>query len=218
MRIKILKSDVCCLAKYNFYKSRYEVGDVCIEECCFDYEIHNAIHARMHEDQCLTKSVSLEEQFFFSIVRYFNKMRDEQSNFIGHLTKDEDKIVINIDKFLSGSRIYPEEHHRFLVTPFYPDSVFFTDEFSRSVLTSDGVITLEQDQFIGVKDGLIEELDVQEVLEIISKGKADTTPLYSSLRLNPVAKRPTRPRKGTVIYNKNNNKIEVYNGQEWTEI
>jgi hypothetical protein len=105
-----------------------------------------------------------------------------------------------------------------LISPFIPDKLFFTGEFSRSILTSDGVITLDQDQFIGVRDGLIEELDVQEVLEIISKGETETSPLFSSLRLKPVSKRPVRPRTGTIIYNKNNNKIEAYNGKDWIEL
>lgn len=216
MRIKILKNNACCLAKFN--NGRYEVGDICVEECCFDHQMRNYIESIHHSDLCITKNIGLGEQFFFSILRYFNKRQDERCDCIGHLTKDGETFVINIDKIIAGNKIYPEDHHRFLIVPLSPEKLFFTSDFSRSILTSDGVITLEQDQFIGVKDGLIEELDTQEVLDIISKGKCDTSPLFSSLRLNPVAKRPARPRKGTIIYNKNNDKLEIYNGQEWIEL
>lgn len=216
MRIKILKNDAFCLAKFN--NGQYEIGDVCVDECCFDYEIARYIKSCTDDSHCITKTVALEERFFFSIIRYFNKRQDERCDCIGYLTKNGEKFVINIERIISGNKIYPEGHHRFLIVPLCPDKLFFNSDFERSILTSDGVITLEQNQFIGVRDGLIEELDAEEVLEIISKGKTETSPLYSSLRLNPVTKRPSRPRKGTVIYNKNNDKLELYNGQEWIEI
>lgn len=216
MRIKILKNDAFCLATFN--GGRYEIGDVCLHECCFDHETKNFIELNQDPQRCITQTIPINEQFFFSIVRFFQKRREEQCDCIGHLSKDGEIFVLNIDKIINGNRIYPENHHRFLITSYFPTNNFFNENFSRSILTSDGVITLEQDQFIGVKDGLIEELDVQEVLDIISTGKSDTSPLFSSLRLNPVSKRPARPRKGTIIYNKNNNTLEIYNGQEWIAV
>lgn len=215
MRIRILKNNALCLAKFT--NGRYEIGDICLDECCFEPDINRFIQSLPPDANCITKSVEIGESFFFSIILYHNKVQQQTSYCIGHLTKDGDTFVLNIEKQIDGSRIYPEDHHRFLVTPYFPTNNFFNENFSRSVLTSDGVITLEQDQFIGVRDGLIEELDVQEVLDIIAKGSCETSPLYESLRLKPVSKRPKRPRTGTIIYNKNNNKLEVYNGQEWIE-
>lgn len=216
MRIRILKTKACCLAQFK--NDRYEIGDICVDECCFDYETRIRIKEMHESEECLTKHVEIGEFFFFSILRYFKQQETARHDCIGHLTKDGDKFILNIDKIIDGGNIYKEDHHRFLITPLCPDKFFFTRGFSRSILTSDGVITLEQDQFIGVRDGLIEELDVQEVLDIIAKGKCETSPLFSSLRLDPVVKRPKRPSKGTIIYNKNNNKIEIYNGQEWIEL
>lgn len=216
MRIKILKNDAFCLAKFS--NGRYEIGDICVDECCFDYEITNYIKSLDHDSKCITKTVEINEKFFFKIIRYFNKMQHEKCSCIGYLSKDGEKFILNIEKVIDGNSIYPEQQHRFLITSHFPTNNFFNENFSRSILTSDGVITLEQDQFIGVRDGLIEELDTQEVLDIIAKGKCETSPLFSSLRLNPVVKRPKRPSKGTIIYNKNNNKIEMYNGQEWIEL
>lgn len=216
MRIRILKNDAFCLAKFT--NGRYEIGDICVDECCFDREIASFIESLDDHSRCITKTVELNEKFFFSIKRYFNKKEFEKCGCIGYLTKDGDKFILNIEKVIDGNTIYPEQQHRFLITSFFPSNNFFNEQFARSILTSDGVITLEQDQFIGVRDGLIEELDVQEVLDIIAKGSCETSPLFSSLRLNPVTKRPKRPRKGTIIYNKNNDKLELYSGQEWIEL
>jgi hypothetical protein len=216
MRIRIIKGGACCLAQNN--NGRYEIRDVCVDDCDLDYEYRDYVNSLTEAGLCITKCVELEEQFFFSILRFFKKKYQERCDCIGHLTKDGDIFVLNIDRIIGGNKLYPEDHHRFLIVPLIPDKLFFNNDFSRSVLTSDGVITLEQDQFIGVRDGLIEELDVSEVLEIIAKGKTETSPLFSSIRLNPVTKRPTKPRKGTIIYNKNSDKMEVYNGQEWIQL
>lgn len=216
MRIRILKNDAFCLAKFE--NGRYEIGDICVDECCFEHSISNYIKSLGHDDKCITKSVEINEKFFFTIIRYHEKVQQEKCGCVGYLTKDGEKFILNIDDYIDGNKLYPESHHRFLITSYFPTNNFFNERFSRSILTSDGVITLQDDQFIGVRDGLIEELDVQEVLHIIAKGKCETSPLFSSLRLNPVAKRPARPRKGTIIYNKNNNKIELYNGQEWIDL
>lgn len=212
MRIRILKNNACCLAKFE--NGRYEIGDICLKECCFDSDVENYLK---HHADCITKHIETGEKFFFCVTRYYNRVPHEKTGCIGHLSKDGDKFILNIEKEIDGNKLYPESHHRFLITSFFPTNNFFNENFSRSVLTSDGVITLEQDQFIGVRDGLIEELDVQEVLDIIAKGSCETSPLYESLRLKPVSKRPRRPRTGTLIYNKNNNKLEIYNGQEWIE-
>lgn len=202
------------MVKYDAQKQRYVIGDECLSECQLDY--YTDLYAK--DSKCITQSVALEEKFFFSLEKYFRGNIVEQSKCFGHLTQDGPTFILNINGIFSGSHLYPDPNDSLFVTPFAPDNIFFAGIFPRSILTSDGVITLEQDQFIGVKDGLIEELDVQEVLDIISKGQAEKSPLFSSLRLNPVAKRPARPRKGTLIYNKNNNTIEVYNGQEWKEV
>jgi len=216
MRIRTIKTSACCLALFN--NNRYEISEVCLTDCGFDHETHIYVKTLSDSGGCITKCVEPGEQFFCSILRFFKQRQQEQCDCIGHLTKDGNIFVLNIDRIIGGNKLYPEDHHRFLIVPLIPDKLFFNNDFSRSVLTSDGVITLEQDQFIGVRDGLIEELDVSEVLEIIAKGKTETSPLFSSIRLNPVTKRPTKPRKGTVIYNKNSDKMEVYNGQEWIEL
>jgi len=216
MRIRTIKNNVCCLSEFK--NNRYEISDVCIDECGFDHDVAQYVQQLSEAGKCLSTVVDLQEKFFFSLSRFFKGSFQERCDCIGFLSKDQDVFVLNIEKIINGNKLYPELHHRFLVTPLIPDKLFFTGEFSRSILTSDGVITLEQNQFIGVRDGLIEELDVQEVLEIISNGETETSPLFSSLRLKPVSKRPSRPRTGTIIYNKNNNKIEAYNGKDWTEL
>ncbi len=216
MLIKTLKQYSCCLAEYH--NGEYEIAEYCVDDFHFDYDTKNYVEYLRKNDMCVTKSVKDGEKFFFTLKRFYKRKEVDSSSYIGFLKTQNEKKLLVTEKLVSGNGISPEENQKFLIYPYFPEQNFFNSQFSRSILTSDGVVCLEDDQFIGVRDGLIEELDVQEVLEIISKGKTETSPLFSSLRLNPVTKRPARPRKGTLIYNKNNDKIEVYNGQEWIEL
>lgn len=168
---------------------------------------------------CITKQVDLGELFFFSLKRYLKGKVEETCGCIGFLSLEEDgTYVLNVEKIVEGSKIFVLDHHRIVVTGYYPTSNFFNGEFSASLLTSDGVITLDADHFIGVKDGKIDELSAEEVLSVLSSYGTEKSPSYSSLRLNPVSKKPSRPRKGTVIYNKTTDNVEVFNGKEWRDL
>jgi len=216
MRIRILKNDAFCLAQFK--NNRYEIGHCSLDDCCFDQEVTEFLRHNTGSEQCITKTVPINEQFFFSISLYHNKVQQENCNCIGTLDKDGDKYVLNIKKIVGGDKIYPESHHRFLITSYFPSKNFFSGEFYRSVLTSDGVITLEENQMIGVKDGLIEELDVNEILEMLSKAKTEKSPSYKQVKLQSSRKRPSRPTKGTIIYNEITDEFEVYGKNGWRKI
>ena len=185
MRIRILKNDAFCLAK--FQNNRYEVTN-CLHECCFDRELTEHLSQHSNSEQCITQSVQVGEQFFFSIVLYHNKKQQDKCDCIGTLEKDDDIFVLNVLKIIGGDKLFPEDHHRFLITSYFPSQNFFSDEFDRSVLTSDGVITLQDNQMIGVKDGLIEELDVNEILTMFSKAKTEKSPSYKQVKLQSLRK------------------------------
>ena len=216
MRIRILKSDAFCLAEYK--KGRYEIGNVCVDDCCFDREIHRYVHANLSKETCISQAIPPNERFFFNITLYFNKKRQETCSCIGFVTHEGEVHVLNIESIIDGTEIYPEDHHKFLITPYHPSKNFFDGDFERSILTSDGVITLEDNQLIGVRDGKIEELDVLEVLDILSKGKTEKSPSYKQVRLQSVRKRPARPARGTIIYNEIADEFEIYGKNGWRTI
>lgn len=216
MRIKILKNDAFCLAQFK--NGRYEIGDVCIDDCCFDRQISDYIKKSMTSERCITQTIPINSRFLFKISLYHNKKLCEECACIGFLTKDKDTHILNIEKYVEGNKIYPESHHRFLITSYFPSNNFFNHSFERSVLTSDGVITLDKNQFIGVKDGLIEELDVKEVLDILSSAKTEKSPSYKQVRLQSVRTRPARPTRGTIIYNELADEFEVYGKNGWRKI
>lgn len=216
MRIKILKNDAFCLAQFK--NDRYEIGHCSLDDCCFDREITEFLRQNMNSEQCITKTAPINEQFFFSILLYHNKVEQEKCDCIGTLDKDDDTYVLNVERIIDGNKIYPESHHKFLITSYFPSKNFFNGGFYRSVLTSDGVITLEDNQMIGVKDGLIEELDVNEVLTMLSKSKTEKSPSYKQVKLQPSRKRPSRPTKGTIIYNEVADEFEVYGKNGWRKL
>jgi len=216
MRIRILKNDAFCLAQFK--NDRYEIGHCSLDDCCFDREVTEFLRQNMGSEQCITKTVPINEQFFFSISLYHNKVEQEKCDCIGTLEKDGDKYVLNIEKIVGGDKIYPESDHRFLITSYFPSKNFFSGEFYRSVLTSDGVITLEDNQMIGVKDGLIEELDVNEILDMLSNAKTEKSPSYKQVKLQSSRKRPARPTKGTIIYNEVADEFEVYGKNGWRRL
>ena len=71
---------------------------------------------------------------------------------------------------------------------------------------------------IGVKDGLIEELDVNEILDMLSKAKTEKSPFYKQVKLQSSRKRPPRPTKGTIIYNEVADEFEVYGKNGWRKL
>jgi hypothetical protein len=201
----------------KFENNRYEITD-CLDECCFDREVTEHLRQHSKSDRCITQSVPIGEQFFFSIVLYHNQKHQETCDCIGTLEKDGDIFTLNILKIIGGDKLFPEDHHRFLITSYFPSKNFFSGEFYRSVLTSDGVITLEDNQMIGVKDGLIEELDVNEILDMLSKAKTGRSPSYRQVKFQPLRKRPARPSKGTIIYNEVADEFEVYGKNGWRKL
>ena len=216
MKIKILKNDAFCLAEFK--NDRYEIGHVCVDDCCFDQELHNYLKNDSIPKCCITQSIGIEERFFFNMTFYHNKKQQEECAGIGYITKVDNVFVFNIEKIIAGNKLYPESHHKFLITTYFPSQNFFTSDFNRSILTSDGVITLEDDQLIGVRDGNIEELDVSEVLTMLSKGKIEKSPLYRQVRIQSSRTRPSRPVKGTIIYNEVSDEFEVYGKNGWRKI
>jgi hypothetical protein len=216
MLIRILKNYCCCFVE--FHDNFYEVKEYCDGDFSFDQETKYFINQLNNSGKCATKEISENEKFFFTLKRFLERRLAEESSYIGFFEKTGEKVILHTERLVSGIGISPQENQKFLICPYFPEKIFFDNDFSRSILTSDGVITLGEDQFVGVRNGLIEELDVGEVLDIISKGETEKSPVFESLRLKPVTKRPSRPREGAVIYNKGSKKLEFYNGKDWSEI
>ena len=160
----------------------------------------------------------MDTRFFFQLSRYFNGKLDENTGYYGYLTKDGDATVLKTEKVIEGREIFPNYYHVFLVTPYFPSRNFIFNEFDRAILTSDGLITLDDNQMIGVKDGCIEELDTEEVLDMLSRAKTEKSPSYQQVRLQSVTKRPKRPSRGTIIYNELSDQYEVYCKNGWKKI
>lgn len=212
MRIKILKEDAYAVVQFD--NGKFILHNCPIEECCFSPDIENHIKSS-NPTPCITQCAPIETRFFFKMLRFHNKIPSGTCGAFGFLQKNGDQVELVVEKVIQGNRFFPELQEKFLVSSFSPPQDFFNDYFDRSILTSDGVITLSDNQFVGVKDGLIEELDVQEVLDIISKGKTEKSPLYKQVRLQSLRKRPARPARGTIIYNEVADEFEVYGKNGW---
>jgi hypothetical protein len=110
---------------------------------------------------------------------------------------------------------YPENYQGALLVP-------------NSVITSSSnlvqLTTLPNNSLLGRLDGDIEAVTFHELQEsapfvdVVKKVlKAIGTVFAKALTLSP-RKRPKRAQKGTLIYNKDTDCVEVYNGTEWRSI
>lgn len=214
MKTKILPSNSFCVGKYD--GGKIIIGECTLEDCCAEREVHNYLESS--DQPCLTTLVEDGEPFFFSMSRYFGGQPINQSSHIGHLESVGKKKALMVKEKISGDRISPLDGDTFLIYAYQPTNLSFLPDHHCSVMTSDAMITLEEDTYIGFKEGHIDSLTADELLEQLSHYESERSPTFKRVQLSPTLSRPDRPLAGTLIMNKFSKRLEYFDGKSWRTV
>jgi hypothetical protein len=212
MKIKILKKNELTLGEYR--DGHIWLG--CSPEDCegvMHRDLHNFL--KVGHPDCIIKSVKEGEPFFCSVGLMLGRDLVEESHAIARVVHDPKGCRLSIDRYLGRKHWNPQHGDKFVIGAYQPTNTSYLPHLGCSVMTSDGLICLEEDQYIGVKDGEIVELSATELLEQLSKHKAARSPRYEAVEVAPTRVRPSRPRAGTIIHNQVTGKLEVFTNNKW---
>jgi hypothetical protein len=209
MKILILPE---CFCVGEYLGGNIHVGNCTLKDCCLEKDLERQLeHSKT---QCLSKQVPEKQQFFFGVSLYQNGVAQKTS----YQTGQFENCVLKPSTHVGGDRLRLNDGDHVLVFSYKPTDLSFLPEHSCSILTSDAVLILEKDQYIGFKDGHIDVLSAKDLLEQLKDYAASSSPSYQKINIEPVKSRPKRPRQGTIIYNKIINKLELYDGKSWRTI
>ena len=226
MKIRILQKSETTLGVVQ--DEHIILGDICVADCCDFPLVWRRIFSGETGDEkfefpCLLDSLVFGEKFFYKIQHFVGKDRDYIENGIGFIEKTEQGPRLNREKILNSQEglnfaystpvSLPDGTH-VIVTGSYPYKLsHYTNE--PAILTSKGVMVLEENNLFTVKDGEIVEITPRELQNMLSKTSPSKSPSYSSIQTSPLLKRPARPKEGTIIFNKISKQLEVYTNKKW---
>lgn len=211
MKIAILPTNAFCLGTYE--GGEIVIGECTLEDCSVESEVERFLENS--DSPCLTTLVDDFEDFFLSVNFCLGGQPISQSSHVGYLTSDGNKKTLFLTELIAGIRPAPQDGDHFLIYSYQPTNLSFLPDHTCSVMTSDALITLEKDEYIGYKEGHIDSLTADELLEQLGRYKAEQSPLYERLQLSAVYSRPDRPVEGTLILNKISNRLEFFDGISW---
>ncbi len=210
MKIKITRDSYCFGTRKDDYST---IGDCCAEDCEIDVCMAQSIETA--NLPCLTKEVAEGEPFFFGVTHYSIGLVSNTSNYYGQFETLDGILTLKITHKISGARYQYRDGDKVFIFSHQPTDLSLLPDHRCSILTSDALICLEEDSYIGYKDGHVDELSASELLEQLSRHDAERSPHYERVELSPLTRRPKRPRQGTLIFNKVSKKLELFNGKSW---
>lgn len=206
MKIRILNKNEHCFVRST--EDGLIFGDCCAEDCNMADDYHLFL---THNGKCVRSVVQDNESFFFTLTK-FDKGYGSVAQYYGYFQDNE----LIIEEYIDGVDLSHEDGHVFLVSGFVPYKVYPRNkEFDSFILTADHMLTLGPDEFIGFKDGEIQNLSASEVLTSLSRANTTKSPTYKELRLEKSKTRPKRAKDGTIIYNTASKKLEFFSQGIW---
>jgi hypothetical protein len=208
MKIRILNKNEHCFVRRT--EDGLIHGGCSAEDCCMskDYELFlcSADHP------CLRESVKDGESFFFELSRFENRKLSTVARYYGNFTEN----LLNIEEYIDGVDEDGEIGAVYLVSGFVPAQVYpRKKEFDSFIQTADHLLSLNENEFIGLKDGEIQNLSPSEALACLSEGFVEKLPLANQIRIAETRGRPVLAEEGCIIFNSINKKLEIFTGGLW---
>lgn len=208
MKIKTLQTEACS------YLTKIDNKNFALE-CCEDDQCLSPMAIKVNEDTpCISEMITEGQQFFFSLFSYARKRESGYLNGIGVFNGKTFTVV----EFFNSDFWDDTPDQSYMLYGFHPPTNEVFSRHKNAVLTSDGLTILEKDHFLANVGGAIEECSPKDALNILSKYKTPASPSFSRLKLAPSPSRPKNPGKGSVIFNDNTGKLEIFTGKEWKTI
>jgi hypothetical protein len=175
--------------------------------------------AACEENSCLHQQVKLDEWVFIKVSSYDTDHNRVSIPFVAQVVPHAETGCLGLTGLVRWGSV---DGQIALDSPVWVESFFPTPDFSSvgpgCMFTSDGAIFPDDGNFLGAKDGSIEEFTPKELLAALSKEESLQSATYSMLRFKPVKRRPRSPKRGTVIFNDNLDILEYYSGTEWRKL
>lgn len=195
----------------TFIKVEVEVGedgDWLIKESSECYEDW-PIDIMSCEEGCFCKdSLPVDSPFYFQLIS------NRYDQYYGSASYNPNRGFYDVT--LQGT---PKTNQRLVLGPWFPTTIpeydFGEDNL---VLTSDGVIEIQKGSLLGNIDGELSPIQPNDLLSMISKGKAKNSPSYQQIRLSNSKSRPSRAPIGTLVYNSKTDQLEFRGKNGWVKI
>lgn len=174
------------------------------------------------EARCVIKNIGLNTPFFYQVDQYKKKEVVFRERGIGRILSDERGVKLSRDIVLEVQHEKSSESAAFGVSPhnfgdnpltvgsFVPNKINTTYPFVNSIFTSEGVIILEENEFLmaDTENGFF-GATVEDLIKLIVKNKTG---------FQAPSIKPKKPKQGTIIFNKATKKFEGYDGKGWIEL
>ena len=102
------------------------------------------------------------------------------------------------------------------VTTFYPETLSEATLLPNTLWFSGGLALLEEGGILLWDENDLSPAKPEKILKFLSKSSAQLS--VGSLQVKPVKKRPTRSKKGTIIFNELTGQFEGYDGKKWRNL
>lgn len=211
MKIAILPNNSFCVGRCD--EGKIIIGDCTLKDCCVERETEDYLDNS--DLPCLTTLVEEGDPFFVSVDFYLGRQPIARSSHVGHIKTVDDKKTLVLEENICGDRHLMQDGDHYLIYAYQPSNLSFLPDHPCSVMTSDAMITLEKDEYIGYKEGHIDSLTADELLEQLGRHSTERSPEYERVQLSPVWSRPDRPVEGTFIYNRISERLEYFDGTFW---
>lgn len=213
MKIMILP-DAFCVGVWQ--SGSIKIGKCCVKDCNIEWNLESHLQGGLLP--CLTKQISINQPFFCNISKYNQRVRTCNSFCVSHFVREGDNLALVPGYQTGGDRLRLTDGDSVLVNSHKPKDFSFLPNHSCSILTSDALLVLEKESFIGFKNGHIDILGPEEVLEQLSSHVARNSPSFEQVHVEPTSSRPRTPRRGTLIFNKLTSTLELFNGESWKTV
>lgn len=202
---------------------------IILDECCFDETKHPYFNNNTEDvnKPCLIDTMGLDVEFIYSIECNSCKDRGPHSEVgIGKLVKENDKLTLDRSKvlYIQNSQLGRLRYEYDDLNPAYFDnnsplvvsahtSSPLDNLFEDTLYYDGGFVKLTEEGILFSSDGHITKLRPQDLVKFISKSSATIS--TGPISIKPLKTRPSRTKKGTIIFNEIKSKLEVYDGTEW---
>lgn len=212
MIVKILRTNSYSTATVQ--EGKIHLDTASLEECVYQPSIRQALS--WSETKSLTEQVSEGEKFFVAISPPDTELGGRAvGSYVAHI---EGKTLILEDKLHGTDSFSLADGMKLLAIAHQPTNLSFLDNYDGAVMTSDGMVTLEEDDFIYHNGDNIGVISLTDLLIKFGKATVDQSPNYKRLNLSAEKKKPKRPRNGTVFYNDVSKCIEFYADGSWKRV
>ena len=207
---------------------------VIIDACCFD-DLKHPYYSEDTEcikDHCLQDIVGLDTEFMYSAFCFGKETETDSGTHgevgLGRLTKEDDQVILLRESAIfyqneDSGRVPPQNDNEINQGFFEEDSnllisVFQTDPLDSHLIQNTlfyngGYVKLTDEGILCSLDGHLIKFSPQDLVKFISRSSANIS--TGPISIKPLKTRPSRVKKGTVIFNEIKSKLEVYDGTEW---